>query len=204
LLLKEMRHRVKNLFAVAAGIVALSARSVRTPEEMAMAVRKRLMALSRAHDLTRPDLAENSALMDRTTTLRELILAILAPYGDPDDPTSAACVVCSGPDVAVGGAAVTGLALVLHEFATNAAKYGALSASTGRVEIEWSVSAETLQLTWREKDGPAVENSPANHGFGSTLARQTVTATLSGELTYAWNAEGLSIRLAVPVNRLTS
>jgi len=116
LLLREMNHRVKNLFALAGGVVTLSARSAGTPKELAEAVRERLAALARAHELTLPDLASGGG-PDRTTTLRALVQTIMAPYVNEEQER----ITIVGPDLAVSGSAVMSIALLLHEIATNAA-----------------------------------------------------------------------------------
>jgi two-component sensor histidine kinase len=96
------------------------------------------------------------------------------------------------------------LALLLHEFSTNAAKYGALSSQSGHVAIDWSVSIDELQLTWKERGGPFHKGQPDNEGFGSLLARVTVTAQLGGKISRDWNEEGLSVNLSAPLERLLS
>jgi two-component system CheB/CheR fusion protein len=98
---------------------------------------------------------------------------------------------------------VTSLALVLHELATNAAKYGALSLPSGCVRVTWSVAGPDLVLTWEESGGPRVNGPPTRQGFGSMLASRSVKGQLKGQLTFNWNADGLIVRLSVPVERLT-
>jgi two-component sensor histidine kinase len=93
------------------------------------------------------------------------------------------------------------LALLLHEFATNAAKYGALSSPTGRIDITWSVEKGELLLTWTEQGGPRLEQMAGGEGFGSWLARATV-GQLGGEISRDWKPEGLTIRLSVCSDRL--
>ena len=129
LLLREMSHRVKNLFALSGSIVGLSARSAKSPHELAESTRARLSALARAHALT----FSTASVTPRTepTTLQSLVRTIVAPFDEPEHPR----IAVSGIDAGVSGSAVTSLALLLHEFATNAAKYGALSADTGSVEV---------------------------------------------------------------------
>jgi PAS domain S-box-containing protein len=118
-LLREMSHRVKNLFALSSAVISLSASRARTPAELASSVQERLRARARAHDLTLADIPQELAAT--ATTLNELVSTVMAPYAEPDTR-----VMLTGPEVTIQGHAVTGLALVLHEFATNAAKYGAL------------------------------------------------------------------------------
>jgi PAS domain S-box-containing protein len=202
LLLGEMRHRIKNLFAVASSVVSLSARSADTPQAMADAVRDRLAALTRAQELTRPGLTDGVERAGQDTTLHALIRAIFAPYCDPvrtDDPE---CLVLDGSDVPVRGSAVTSLALVLHELATNAAKYGALSVPEGIVRIDCSAGEGSLVLAWREQRGPALAGEPDGQGFGSMLAHRTVVGQFGGSIARDWRAEGLAIRVTVPLAAL--
>jgi two-component sensor histidine kinase len=108
----------------------------------------------------------------------------------------------TGPDIPIGGNAITSFALLLHEFATNAAKYGALSVPSGRIDVEWSVSDHHLHLQWCERDGPAIFAPVEEEGFGSWIGRATVRGQLSGTMTHDWRAEGLAIQLVVPLDRL--
>ena len=116
----------------------------------------------------------------------------------PDPPSFA-----TTPDITVTGSAVAGIALLIHEFATNAAKYGALSAPGGRVIIGWSIDGETLQLTWREQGGPPCAPPAGESGFGTHLAAAIVSGQLAGEISRDWQPDGLVLRLSVRLDRLT-
>ncbi|HUI19851.1 MAG TPA: PAS domain S-box protein [Methylocella sp.] len=191
LLIKEMNHRVKNLFALAGGLVTLSARSAATPKALAESVRERLAALARAHDLTLPGVLE-------ATTLPLLLRTIVSPYVTPGH----VGVTLDGPEVSVGGNAVMSIALLLHEIATNAAKYGALSSQGGRVDVRWLLSGDELLLDWRERGGAVLHGEPQFEGFGSLLARLIVTGQLGGKIIRDWEEEGLTVHLSVPRERL--
>jgi two-component system CheB/CheR fusion protein len=112
--------------------------------------------------------------------------------------------VFNGPEVPIGGDAITSLALVLHELATNAAKYGALSSPGGSLSVGWSVAKGELMLKWQERGGPPLHGRPSCEGFGSLLARRTVTDQIGGELSYDWKPEGLVVHLTAAVARLTT
>jgi PAS domain S-box-containing protein len=205
LLFREMNHRVKNLFTLAGTMVALSARYTKTSRELAQAVSERLVALAHAHDLTLPDItnAERNFTnaernFGRATTLLELARTILAPY----ETEGGGPVSISGPDVPIAGKAAMGVALLLHEMATNAAKYGALTRETGRVDIGWRIAGDELKFEWRERGGPPIERRPDNEGFGSLLARLTVTDRLNGTISHDWSPEGLTISLSAPLAQL--
>jgi PAS domain S-box-containing protein len=200
LLLREMSHRVKNLFAVASSVVTLSARSADTPENMAKAVRARLDALTRAQELTRPGLMGTPEKSSPDTTLHALVRTIFSPYVDWSKERERVSI--SGPDVPIAGSAVTSLALLLHEFATNAAKYGALASPSGCVHLDWSADEHVLALTWKEHGGPAVDGPPQGEGFGSLLARRIVSSQFGGRLSRDWKPEGLTLHLSVPIEQL--
>ena len=139
--------------------------------------------------------------MEQSTTLHALIRTILGPY-EGQTVEGRARVAVVGADIPVGGASVTSLALLLHEFATNAAKYGALSAPTGHIDIDCSEDDGQFILTWTEHGGPPVNHQTDAEGFGTFLARATVQGQLSGEITRDWKPEGLAIRLSVARDRL--
>jgi PAS domain S-box-containing protein len=201
LLLREMDHRVKNLFALAGGVVGLSARSATTPQALSSAVRDRLSALARAHALTLRPFSENNQSAQKPTTLHALITTILSPHdGQTDD--GGPRVVISGPDLPIGGGSVMSLALLLHELATNAVKYGALSSSAGAVAIECSEDEGRFALTWTERGGPPLEGRADAEGFGAQLIRATIKDQLGGEISRDWNPEGLTIRLSIAKDRV--
>ena len=93
--------------------------------------------------------------------------------------------------------------MLLHEVATNAAKYGAFSTSSGRVDVECSEDEQQFILTWRERGGPTVTQREDGEGFGTLLARAAVKDQLGGEMVRVWKPEGVTIRLSVPRERLT-
>jgi len=201
LLLGEMDHRVKNLFALSSGMVALSARSAKTPQELSLAVQGRLAALAKAHALTLPRPSEDGHRTEQPTTLHVLIETILSPYGgrtDDDRPR----VVIRGPDIPIADGAITSFALLLNEFATNAAKYGALSTSFGTIDIVCAEDNGQLALSWTERGGPPVENQIDGEGFGTRLARATVEGQLGGKISRNWEPKGLTIRLSVARDRV--
>ncbi|HKU98228.1 MAG TPA: PAS domain S-box protein, partial [Vineibacter sp.] len=202
LLVREMSHRIKNLFAVTNSVVALSARSARTPQEMAHAVQGRLSALTRAHDLTRPGVVEAQRRFGQHTSLQAIIRTILSPYVEAARAVQHDRVVISGSDVPVGTTAITSLALILHEFATNAAKYGALSTSTGCVAIDCAVAGDDVVMTWQERGGPPLDGPPESEGFGGQLARRMVTGQFDGDASWDWQPDGVVIRLSMPIARL--
>ena len=196
LLLREMSHRVKNLFALSGSIVGLSARTATSPRELAESTRARLSALARAHALTFSAGFGDAA--PQPTTLQSLIRTIVAPFDEPEHPR----IAISGIDSGVCGPAVTSLALLLHEFATNAAKYGALSADTGSVKVAFAEEGDLVVVHWTERGGPLVAAPIGELGFGDVLSRIAVSDQLGGEIVRDWRPEGLAIRLSVPRSRL--
>ncbi|WP_297297266.1 PAS domain S-box protein [uncultured Methylovirgula sp.] len=201
LVLREINHRVKNLFSVASGMLSVSARSAATPSELAAAVRGRLTAMARAQELILPDLSGDLTSGIKTATFAELARAILSPFEDARAGTKR--VQIEGPDVTLGPSAVTNLALLLHEFATNAAKYGALSESSGKVKVAWRATGETLQLDWAERNGPPLTAKAGEAtGFGSVLIDRIVCDQLGGKIVRHWKPEGLAIEVGLPLQPL--
>ncbi len=193
LLLREMSHRVKNLFALSGSIVGLSARSATSPRELAESARARLAALARAHALTFSHEAAHEP-----TTLHALVRTIVAPFDETEHPR----IALSGIDARISGSAVTSLALLLHEFATNAAKYGALSSDTGSVKVVFEEEGNSIVIHWCERGGPPVAAPKGGLGFGDVLSRIAVSDQLGGGIARDWRPEGLAIRLCVPRSRL--
>ncbi len=199
LLTRELNHRVKNLFAIANGMVSMTARTAKDPKEMANALRGRLSALSRAHELVQPVSAgEKGAGPD--VELARLIEAVLEPYRQSGQNK----IEIEGPSVLVGSNTTTSLALVLHELATNAAKYGCLSCPEGELSIRWSVQDENVDLRWGEACGPRIESPPTFEGFGTQLSQRSITGQLGGTLDRNWRPEGLRVHITLPLNRLSA
>lgn len=202
LLLREMNHRAKNFIAVASSLVTLSARHARSKDDLADAVRARLDALLKAHELVRPAIVGLDESHQPTVQLERLIRAIFAPYIASGDESDADRLTTGGPEFPIGEKAATGLALLLQELATNAAKYGALAKTDGRVDVGWSVQGDELRLLWSEQGGPRIERAPELEGFGSQLSRMSICGQLGGELTRTWRPEGLLLEVALPLGNL--
>lgn len=199
LLLREMDHRVKNLFSLAISILRLSGRSAQTAQAVVETASARLTALARAHALT---LSHGRGEVDaaKPTTLHSLIRAIAAPHHELE---TSSRFFLTGDDVKVSGKVISSLALLLNEFVTNATKYGALAVSDGFVEIDCADQARTVNVTWTEHGGPPVIPPPDNKGFGDVLIRSTVEG-LGGNIHRDWKHEGLMIRLSLPGESLTT
>jgi PAS domain S-box-containing protein len=198
LMMHEMSHRIKNLLTLATSVAVLSARSAETPAALVAAISERLSALSRAHELILPQWSAEGAITQASVNLMTLAKAILAPYAD----AAGERIVIRGKDVEIGGRSLTSIALLLHEFATNAAKYGALSVPEGRVSIDVSIEQDELTLVWTERHGPKVAAAPTTSGFGSRLERG-VQAQLQCRIARDWHRDGLVIRMSLPVDKLT-
>lgn len=197
LLLLEMNHRIKNLFSLTAGLVTLSARATAGGQALAEDLSGRLQALSRAHSLTMPDLSEPTN--ENSTTIKALLEAILAPHAD----TALPRLTIQGDDAPLAGTALTSAALLLHELATNAAKYGALSTPVGELAILLSVAVDQLRIDWRETGSVHVDPKSRREGFGSTLERAALKG-LQGKLCRSWLPEGLSIVITIPSDQLAA
>jgi PAS domain S-box-containing protein len=200
LLLREMNHRVKNLFSLAISVLRLSGRSAGSVPELIDSTTDRLSALARAHALTLASGLGDLSQAAKPTTLHSLIQAITAPHDVPGDSDSSKFSV-TGCDMEINTSVISSLALLLNEFATNATKYGALSATAGRIRIQCVNQGETLFVTWTERGGPEIV-PPTNKGFGDLLVRTTI-AGLGGEISRDWQPAGLVIRLSIPRENLT-
>jgi two-component sensor histidine kinase len=186
----EMSHRVKNLFALVDGMIRMTARSAETPADMAAALTGRLHALAAAHGLVRRSFVENAR---ETTDLHELAETILRPHNGAHE--------IDGPAVLLGQHAATDLALVFHELATNAAKYGSLKEG-GAVTVGWRLADATVHIDWAERGGPHITGTPRRKGFGTTLAERTLGGRLGGTIAYDWSHVGLRVAMTVMAERL--
>lgn len=195
LLLRELNHRVKNVFAILAGIVVASAARVASPAELAQKLQGRILALARAHELIYAG-DNDPTEIEHSANLRDLVLSALAPHASEQQRR------VEGPDCEIRSGAVTSVALILHELATNAAKYGALAAPEGKVSVSWSIRERSLVLSWIETGGPPVTSPPRRTGFGTQLIELSATGNLSGEVRRIWGETGLQFTLEAPLDRL--
>lgn len=194
---RELSHRIKNIFAVIGSLVSLSARQFPEHRDFANRIRQRIAALSRAHEFVRPH-SEESRKPGVETTLHALVREVLSPYPAYD----AGRITITGDDEPVDDRSATPLALLIHELATNATKYGSLSNDAGRVEVDTQVVGDDYSLRWSEIGGPAVTQTPDKFGFGTTLTEISIRDQLGGELTREWRREGLNVLVRVPRQNL--
>ena len=200
-LAREMSHRVKNLFAVTDALIRLSARGAADKDEMAKLLSGRVHALASAHSLVRRSF-NDIGLGPRASDLRALVKTILEPHEEPAESPSRFSI--EGPPIRCGDHAINGVALVFHELATNAAKYGALTVVDGHIDINWKQRDEILAIVWVERNGPPIEDTPTINGFGSVLARTTIVGQFGGTLDYDWQREGLIVTIVLPINALSA
>ena len=190
MLVNELNHRVKNSLATVQAIAAQSLRGPQAPAEMRERFMARLFALARANDV----------LVAETwlgASLSSLAAEMARPHGDGERFT------IEGPDVHLAPQSATAMALGLHELATNAAKYGALSTPQGRVSLLWNVEGEgaarRLRLTWREVGGPAV-TKPGPPGFGSRLIERGLASELKADVRLDFAPDGVVFQLSAPLS----
>lgn len=191
LLLDELNHRVKNTLATVQALAAHTARNATSAEDFQKRFEPRLMALSAAHDrLTKNDWTGSN--------LAEIVSEEMEAH------KGAGAISIRGPDVILPPRMSLSLSMALHELATNALKYGALSTPGGRVDIVWHVKRDastpfptTLDISWNECGGPPVV-APNCHGFGSRLLKVTA-AELRGTLTTEWAPAGFKWGLSFPL-----
>jgi len=184
LLAREVDHRARNALAVVQSILRLS--RAESTEDFVAAVEGRIRALARAHTLL-------SQSRWQGADLSRLVEEEFAPYRGGDAPRALA----AGPFVMLRSATAQTIALALHELATNAAKYGALSALGGRVSLTWELTADSLLLTWDETGGPPA-GAPSAQGFGTRMIKATVERELAGQVRFDWRPGGLRCSMAIP------
>jgi len=188
LLIHELNHRVKNTLAAVQSIARQTLRSDRDPGEMTEVFTARLVSLSAAHDVLTRENWEGAGL-------KEIVQVAMTPFEESR-------IVASGPDVRVGPRAALALGMALHELATNATKYGALSGEAGGVDLTWRArrdgKAGVLALEWRERGGPPVK-SPKRRGFGSRLLTQGVRNDLNGAAELDFAPDGVVCRITAPL-----
>ncbi|WP_181706173.1 HWE histidine kinase domain-containing protein [Chthonobacter rhizosphaerae] len=190
LLSRELVHRIKNIFAVVSSLVHLSFRGPLAARGEVATLQERIAALASAHEHVRPQSPSDR----REANLLALVTSLMAPYRH----AAAERIRIAGDDLPVGPHAAGALALVLHEQATNAVKYGALADLGGEVSIRVDASADHVLIRWTETGGPPVAGPPRRRGFGTDLAARSVADQLQGRMDYDWRPEGLAIEISVP------
>lgn len=197
ILSQELSHRIKNIFAIISGLISLTARANKGFSEVAGELLGRVAALGRAHELVRPH-SERSRQDIGDITLSALIERIFSSYPAYGEGR----IAISGPDIEIDSKAATPVALVLHELATNAMKYGALADSGGTIAIMLTDAGDTIHLCWEETGGPAPAGPPNEPGFGTRLIDLAVRQQLGGDYTRAWTDNGLRIDMQIARSRI--
>ena len=190
LLVGELNHRVKNMLAIVQGIAHQSFRAEKSGPGY-KAFQGRLTALSAAHDLL-------TASDWRAASMRDVVRGAIRPFTRGEKQFA-----LDGPEIELPPRIAVALAMAVHELATNATKYGALSAEGGRVTIGWESrdageGDRTLAFTWAETGGPAVE-APSRRGFGSRLIERSLASELGGSVSIEFRPEGLLCRVRAPL-----
>lgn len=191
---RELNHRMKNVFSLVLAILSLTSRDAATAQEAIERARERIGALARAHEAS---LGRNET---GETDLERLTSLVLAPYAG----SKSGKIVMNGPALKLSADTITPLGLILHEWATNAAKYGALCVPSGSVALSWRVETEDdgkmLVLDWIETGGPLVTGPPDRSGFGARMTEMASTRQLGGRLDVEWPEQGMRARLHIPLH----
>ncbi|MCX8995738.1 DUF4118 domain-containing protein [Rhizobiaceae bacterium BDR2-2] len=199
ILMNELDHRLKNVFATMNAVITLSQRHASTSGELANKLKERLNSMARSSLLLRQPGHSGP------TTLSAVVRQAISPFcaGDTNR------FKLAGPSIAAAGQTSVVLSLILHELGTNAAKYGALSTSRGQVEISWkevllsdAPGEPRLEMVWRETRGPAPPSEePERKGFGSTLISRVI-AMLDGEARIEFPASGACVTMTIPMRAI--
>jgi two-component sensor histidine kinase len=182
--MSEINHRAKNLLSVVDAIAHQTA--TRTPEDFIERFSERIQSLSANQDL----LIRNKW---QGVEIESLVRAQLAPFAD----LIGTRIVMSGPKLRLNAASAQAIGLALHELATNAGKYGALSANAGRVDIGWGTDSDIFTMSWTEREGPPV-SAPQRRGFGTVVIEGMAERSLCGTVDLDYAASGLTWRLTCP------
>ena len=184
-LAREAEHRAKNLLATVKAVVHLS--QAGTPDGLKEAIEGRIKALANVHSLFVQS-------RWRGAELGNLVKQELSPYSHEGEERTR----IDGPTVMLKPDVAQAIAVALHELATNAAKYGALSGAKGEVHVKWSCAADDrVMLRWTEAAGPPV-NPPTHKGFGTDVIGAMIRAHVGGDMRLDWRTEGLVCEIALP------
>jgi two-component sensor histidine kinase len=186
-LLQEMDHRSKNIFSLVQAIARQTA--VASPREFVARFSERIQTLAASHNLIVKSRSQGVEISD-------LIRAQIGHFNDLLDSR----IKLDGPSLRLSVAAAQTFGMIMHELATNAAKYGSLSNDSGRVEIRWGAN-DAFTIAWTERDGPDVK-APSRHGFGSTVVTTMAESNLDGEVDLDFAPTGLRWRMACPSSKV--
>jgi len=195
LVMRELTHRSKNLLAIIQALARQTARYADSIDGFLNQFTARVQALSRSHDILVQEGWHGAYLAD-------LLRSQIGPYVDQEKPQAS----WEGPPVRLRPEAAQSLGLALHELASNAAKYGALSAPTGRVSIQWTIAGpnnDGIEIVWSEQGGPPV-GVPQKHGFGSLVIERNLPRSLESEVELRFLAEGARCRIKIPGKHIFS
>ena len=196
-LMHEISHRSKNLLMVIQSIARRTARTAGTMEEFENRFERRLQGLAASHDVLVRENWHGAPLAD-------LVRQQLVPFVE----IQSSRFEIAGPDIVITAEAAQAIGLAIHEFATNAIKYGALSDPAGKVSVSWMFEGEAgasgpLLLSWIEQGGPPV-SPPSRRGFGHVVIGEMVERSLNGKVAVEFAAEGLKWRVSIPATNLVS
>ena len=191
LLLQEMRHRVRNLFALVRGLIVLSGKETASIADLQSNLSERLQSLLRAHELTLSDASGERA--EENAGFQNLLEAVFAPYLDKKRQDQ---VSIQSEPLTLTDTGLSSTALIFHELATNAAKYGGLAVPNGQIRVVARRCGDNIEIRWREL-GLCDLEQPQTGGFGSRL-EQTMVERMGAELHRMWHPNGLEIVLKIP------
>ncbi len=186
LLMREVNHRAKNILSVVEAIARQTA--TRNPEDFIERFSERIQALSASQEL----LVRNEW---RGVEIEDLVRAQLSHFVD----LIGSRIVLDGPKLRLKAASAQAIGLAVHELATNAGKYGALSTDKGRVDVCWATDGGALAMSWTERDGPPV-SAPKRRGFGTTVMERMAEGSLGGTVDLDYATSGLTWRLTCPAD----
>lgn len=195
LLLAEMRHRVGNSFAVASGLLSITAQQTDSVKELVQMMRHKLNGLATVHSMA---VGHPTGGATAGTPLDKLVTAILEPF------TDLSWVEIDLPDVPVRSAAITPFSLIFFELATNAVKYGGLSSGGQGISVKAEQVGERLLVQWEERlvTAPASGNGE-REGFGTQMIQHTVSAALGGKFSRTFSAGGMAVTLDLDLATVT-
>ena len=190
LLMNELDHRVKNILATVQSIVAQTLRNSAVDPAVLRVIEGRLITLGNV----------NAMLTQKnwdSAEIHEVVAAALRPHETPGRPR----FTVDGPELRLGPKSAVAFSMAVHELATNAVKYGALSSEAGRVEVRWSTADARFRWQWRESGGPPV-TAPARRGFGSRMIERALAIQFSGQATIDYDPAGIVCIIDAPLDAM--